>query len=60
MHSPARTELLSVKRVLETSTKSLNALVSVVDDDLSRRKCITDLERTKNAISSIEKLIQNL
>ena len=51
-------DLIGVKRVLETSKNCLSAIVSVVEDDLSRKKCRRDLEATNHAILTINKLLK--
>ena len=53
-------DLMDIKRVLETSSNCFNAIASLVEDDSSRRKCLKDLEKTRNAISVIDRLISNL
>jgi hypothetical protein len=58
MNKIQKIDLLGVKRVLETSKNCLSAIVSVVEDELSKRKCLSDLEATNHAILTINKLLK--
>lgn len=59
MKKPSRIELFNVKKALETSTECLSALASVVEDDVSRRKCLRDLEKTRTALTTVDRLLKN-
>lgn len=58
MYTYAPCDLFDVKKVLETSNNCLNAIVTVMNDDSAKIQCLRDIEKTKNAISTINKMIK--